>query len=48
MELELFIDPEDVKCPKISEVEDEVLRIVPGDVRAKGGEEPLELSLIHI
>jgi len=45
MELELFIDPEDAKCPRIGEVEDEVLRIVPGDVRAKGGEEPLELTV---
>lgn len=45
MELELFIDPENSKCPKISEVENEFLRIVPSTVRAKGCDEPLELSI---
>jgi glycyl-tRNA synthetase len=45
MELELFIDPDDSKCPRISEVENERLRIVPGEARVKGSEEPLELTV---
>ncbi len=45
MELELFIDPEDPKCPRLSEVENERLRIVPAEARIKGSEEPLELTV---
>ncbi|MEM1569531.1 MAG: glycine--tRNA ligase [Candidatus Bathyarchaeia archaeon] len=45
MEFELFIDPEDPKCPKISEVENESLRIVSSSVRIKGCEEPVDLTV---
>lgn len=45
MELELFIDPEDPRCPEICKVEGESLRIVPSNARVKGCEEPLELTV---
>ncbi len=45
MELELFIDSEDPKCPKMSDVENEFLRVIPAEARMKGYEEPLELTV---
>jgi glycyl-tRNA synthetase len=41
MEVEVFVDPEDLSCPKLSEVEDEELKLVTADMRARNEEEPL-------
>lgn len=38
MELELFFDPEDPGCPLIEEVENEVLNILTGEAKKRGGE----------
>ncbi|HDI01872.1 MAG TPA: glycine--tRNA ligase, partial [Candidatus Bathyarchaeota archaeon] len=45
IDYEFFFDPEDPSCPRLHEVEDEVLRLVPAEVRLKGSEEPVELTV---
>ncbi|RLI39154.1 glycine--tRNA ligase [Candidatus Bathyarchaeota archaeon] len=45
IDYEFFFDPEEPSCPRLPEVEDEVLRLVPAEVRLKGSEEPLELTV---
>ena len=41
MEVEVFVDPEDLTCPRLSEVEDEELRLVTAKMRARNEEQPL-------
>jgi len=45
MEFEFFFDPEDPKCDRLGEVENERLRLVPLEFREKGAEEPIELTV---
>lgn len=45
MEIELFFDPLNPKCPFLSKVEDEELRILPEDLVEKGIEEPIKISV---
>jgi glycyl-tRNA synthetase len=45
MEFEFFFDPENPKCDRLGEVENEKLRIVPLEFREKGVEEPIEVTV---
>ncbi|MCP8320797.1 MAG: glycine--tRNA ligase [archaeon] len=45
MEIELFFDPLNPKCPLIEQVENEELRILPEDLVEKGVEEPLIMNV---
>ena len=45
IDYEFFFDPEDPSCPRLPEVEDEVLRLLPREVRLKGSEEPVEVTV---
>ncbi|KYH41448.1 MAG: glycyl-tRNA synthetase subunit beta [Candidatus Bathyarchaeota archaeon B26-2] len=45
IDLEFFFDPERPECPLIGEVEDEVLRLIPAEVRLKDSEEPVEITV---
>ncbi|MGP3667180.1 MAG: glycine--tRNA ligase [Candidatus Bathyarchaeota archaeon] len=45
MEFEFFYDPENPKCWKLSNVKNEVLRLLPEEVLVKGGKQPLEISV---
>jgi glycyl-tRNA synthetase len=45
MEFEFFFDPEDPACPMLSEVENELINIVPLELRVKGIDEPLRISI---
>ncbi|MEM3437988.1 MAG: glycine--tRNA ligase [Nitrososphaerales archaeon] len=45
MEIELFFDPLNPKCPFLSQVEDEELSIIPEDLVEKGIETPLKISV---
>jgi len=45
MEFEFFFDPEDPKCERLNEVENEKLRLVPIELRKRGVEEPIELTV---
>jgi len=44
IDYEFFFDPEEPGCPRLSEVEDEVLRLIPAELRRRGIEEPIEVS----
>lgn len=44
MEFEFFFDPEDLRSPKLEQVKDEVLRLVPVECRLKRMEEPLAVT----
>jgi glycyl-tRNA synthetase len=45
MEFEFFFDPEDPTCPMLSEVENELINIVPLELRIKGIDKPLCISI---
>jgi glycyl-tRNA synthetase len=45
MEFEFFYDPEESSCPRISEVRDEKIRILPLQLRDKGIEEPTTATI---
>ncbi|MGB9659891.1 MAG: glycine--tRNA ligase [Nitrososphaerales archaeon] len=45
MEIELFFDPLNPKCPLLNQVENEELRMLPEDLVEKGIEEPLIISV---
>ncbi|MEM3382494.1 MAG: glycine--tRNA ligase [Nitrososphaerales archaeon] len=45
MEIELFFDPLNPRCPFLSQVEDEELRIIPEDLVEKGVESPLKITV---
>ncbi|MEM3507226.1 MAG: glycine--tRNA ligase, partial [Candidatus Bathyarchaeia archaeon] len=45
MEFEFFFDPEDPTCPMLKEVENEVINIVPLELRVKGMDEVLCISI---
>ncbi|KYH42509.1 MAG: glycyl-tRNA synthetase subunit beta [Candidatus Bathyarchaeota archaeon B26-1] len=45
IDLEFFFDPEKPGCPLLGEVENEVLRLIPAEVRLKGSEEPIEITV---
>lgn len=45
MEFEFFFDPEDPTCPMLSEVENESINIVPLELRIKGIDKPLSISI---
>lgn len=45
IDLEFFFDPENPRCPILREVEDETLRLIPAEVRFKGSEEPIEITV---
>jgi len=45
MEVELFFDPLDPKCPLLDQVEDEYLNILPEEIVAKGIEAPLVITV---
>jgi len=47
MEFEFFFDPEDPKCDRLREVENEKLLLVPLELREKGVEEPIELTVLQ-
>ncbi len=44
MEVEVFVDPEDLSCPRLSEVEDEELRLITAEMRARNEEKPLVVT----
>ncbi len=45
MEIELFFDPKNPKCPYIKDLEQVKLRIIPEDKVKKGALEPIELTV---
>lgn len=45
MEFELFFDPEEPTCPYLEKVAHEKVRILPGSIRLKGGQGPVESSV---
>jgi len=45
MDLELFFDPEEPHCPLLKEVEKEVLRLVTAEIKLRGEEEPVEVTV---
>ena len=45
MELELFYDPENPKCPFFEEVKDEPIRLITEGMMEKGIEEPIEVTV---
>ncbi|MEM3715813.1 MAG: glycine--tRNA ligase [Candidatus Bathyarchaeia archaeon] len=45
IDLEFFFDPENAKCPLLSEVADEKLRVVLAKNRLSGDESPVELTV---
>jgi len=45
MEIELFFDPEDPRCPLLNEVKDEKLRLLTEDDVERGVKEPREVSV---
>jgi len=45
MEFEFFFDPEDHQCPKLEQVKDEILRLVPAENRMRGLEEPISVTV---
>lgn len=45
MDLEFFFDPEEPHCPMIKEVKKEVLRLIPAEIKLKGIEEPIEVTV---
>lgn len=45
MEFEFFFDPEDPHCPKLKEVEGEVLRILSAAQKSQGDERPVEVTV---
>jgi len=45
MDLEFFFDPEEPHCPLLKEVEKEVLRLVTAEIKLKGEEEPVEVTV---
>ena len=47
MEFEFFFDPENHQCPKLEQVKDEILRLVPAENRAKGLEEPISMTVME-
>ena len=47
MEFEFFFDPEDPKCDRLKEVENEKLLLVPLELREKGVEDPIELTVLQ-
>lgn len=47
MEIEFFFDPDDQQCPRLEQVKDEVLRLVPAGNRAKGLEEPVSMKVME-
>jgi len=47
MEIEFFFDPDNQQCPKLGQVKDEVLRLVPVGNRAKGLEEPVSMKVME-
>lgn len=48
IDLEFFFDPENPRCPLLSEVEDEKLRIVLARNRLRGDESPVELTVKEV
>jgi len=44
IDYEFFFDPEEPSCPRLDEVEDETLRLIPAELRRKGIEEPIEVG----
>ena len=47
IDYEFFFDPEEPGCPRLKEVENEVLRLVPGELRRRGVEEPVEVTPVE-
>ena len=45
IDYEFFFDPADPSCPRLPEVEDEVLPLLPAEVRLKGSEEPIYITV---
>ncbi|RLI09137.1 glycine--tRNA ligase [Candidatus Bathyarchaeota archaeon] len=45
IDYEFFFDPEEPSCPRLPEVEDEILRLIPRELRLKGSEEPIEVTV---
>ncbi len=45
MEFEFFFDPEDPRCPKLKEVKDDVIYILPAEEKSKGKDKPLKLTV---
>lgn len=45
MEFEFFFDPEAPHCPKLKEVENEVLRILSAEKKSQGDEKPVEVTV---
>ncbi|MEM2897449.1 MAG: glycine--tRNA ligase [Candidatus Bathyarchaeia archaeon] len=45
MEFEFFFDPEDPACPMLDEAKDELINIVPLELRIKGIDEALRISI---
>ncbi|MEJ2243272.1 MAG: glycine--tRNA ligase [Candidatus Bathyarchaeota archaeon] len=45
IDIEFFLDPEDKKCPLLSEVEDETLRFLLAENKVKGITEPVEITI---
>ncbi|MCK4952521.1 glycine--tRNA ligase [Candidatus Bathyarchaeota archaeon] len=44
MDLELFFDPEEPHCSMLKEVEKEVLRLIPAEIRLRGEEKPIMVT----
>lgn len=45
MEFEFFFDPDDYTCPKLEQVKNEVVGLVPAEMRLKGQEETISVTV---
>lgn len=45
MDVEFFFDPENPRCPLLKEVEKENLRLIPAEVKLKGSEKSVEVTV---
>ena len=45
IDMEFFFDPEEPSCPLLPEVEDEVLRLIPAELKLKGVYEPVDATV---
>ena len=45
IDIEFFFDPEEPQCPRLHEVEDETLRLIPAELKKRGVYEPVEVTV---
>ncbi len=45
IDIEFFLDPEDLRCPLLKEVEDDTLKLIIAENKLKGVKEPIEVTV---